>query len=114
MLIRDNMIMRGPTIKRASAESQACLTVSQLLVFNTISQFPDKSGNATDTTHHTHHVRNRESPLPIYAPLKIYGPTREKSLIDTFYKLGMCISYNRLLTISTNITSLLADMIGMA
>ena len=32
-----DMIMRGPTIKRDSAESQACLTVSQLLVFNTIS-----------------------------------------------------------------------------
>ena len=34
-----DMIMRGPTIKRDSAESQACLTVSQLLIFNTISRF---------------------------------------------------------------------------
>lgn len=104
-----DMIMRGPTIKRDLAESQACLTVSQLLVFNTISRFRDKSGNATDTIHHTHHVRNRECPLPIYAALKIHGATREKSLIDTFYKLGMCISYDRLLSISTDITNSVID-----
>ena len=104
-----DVIMRGPTVKRDSAESQACLTVAQLLVFNTISRFRDKSGNATDTIHHTHHVRNRECPLPIYAALKIHGATREKSLIDTFYKFGMCISYHRLLSISTDITNSVID-----
>lgn len=103
------MIMRGPTIKRDSAESQVCLTVSQLLVFNTISRFRDKSGNATDTIHHTHHVRNRECPLPIYTALKIHGATREKSLIDTFYKLGLCISYDRFLSICTDITNSVID-----
>lgn len=44
-------------------------------------------------------------PLPIYAALKIRGTTRAKSLVDTFYKLGMCISYDRLLSISTDITN---------
>ena len=74
-----DMIMRGATIKRDSAESQACLMVAQLLVSNTISRFQDNSGNANDAIHHTHHVRNRECPLPIYATLKIHGATREKS-----------------------------------
>ena len=87
-----DMIMRGPTIKRDSGESQACFTVAQLLVFNTISRFRDHSGNANDAIHHTHHVRNRECPLPIYAALKIHGATREKSLIDTFSSLG-CASH---------------------
>ena len=104
-----DMIMRGPTIKRDSAESQACLTVAQLLVFNSIARFRDKSCNDSGTTHHTHHVRNREYPLPIYVALKIHGATREKSLIDTFYKLGMCISYDRLLSISTDITNSVID-----
>ena len=104
-----DVIMRAPTIQRDSAESQACLTVAQLLVFNTISRFRDKSGNATDTIHHTHYVRNREFPLPIYAALKIHSATREKSLIDTFYKLGMCISYDRLLSISTDIANSVID-----
>ena len=31
-----DMIMRGPAMKKDSAESQACLTVAQLLVFNSI------------------------------------------------------------------------------
>ena len=104
-----DMIMRGPMIKRDSAESQACLTVAQLLVFNTIFRFRDNSGSATDAIHHTHHVRNRECHLPLYAALKIHGATREKSLIDTVYKLGICISYDRLLSISTGITNSVID-----
>ena len=104
-----DMIMRGPTIKRDSAESQVCLTVAQLLVFNSIARFRDKSCNDSGTTHHTHHVRNRECPLPIYVALKIHGATREKSLIDTFYKPGICISYGRLLSISTDITNSVID-----
>ena len=85
------------------------MSVAQLLVFNTISRFREKSGNATDAIHDTHHVRNRECPLPIYAAPKIHGATREKSLIDTFYKLEMCISYDRFLSISTNITNSVID-----
>lgn len=104
-----NMIMRGPAMKKYSAESQACLTVAQLLVFNSISRFRDKSDNASGTTHSTHHIRGRECPLPIYAALKIHGATREKSLVDIFYKLGMCISYDRLLSISSDITNSVID-----
>jgi len=44
-------------------------------------------------------------PLPIYAALKTHGATRDRSLIDAFFKLGMCISYDRLLTISTGIAN---------
>lgn len=83
------------------ADSQACLTVSQLVVFNSVSQVRDRP----DSTGSTHHIRARECPLPIYAALKIHGTTRDKSLIETFYKLGICISYDRLLSISTEITN---------
>ena len=84
-----------------------CLTIVQLLVFNSISRIRDKSGSST---RHTHHVRNRECPLPIYTALKIHGTTRDKSLIETLYRLGMCISYDRLLSISTYITNSVIDM----
>ena len=53
-------------------------------------------------------AKNRDSDS-IYEALKIHGATREKSLIDTFYKLGICISYDRLLTISTDITNRVID-----
>ena len=32
-------------------------------------------------------------------------PPRDRSLIDTFYNLGMCISYDRFLSVSTEITN---------
>ena len=96
------MIMRGPTIKTDPAESQACFTISQLLLFNSVSRFRN---NSSCTTQRTHHARKRECPLPIYLALTIHGTTRDKLLVDTFNRLGMCISYDRLLSISTDITN---------
>eukprot|EP00794_Sanderia_malayensis_P001481 gene1481-1638_t len=84
-----NMIMRGPTTKRDTTGSQACLTVAQLIVYNSISRFRNISSDQRNS--YTHHVRNRECPLPIYTAVKIRGTTREKSLIDTFYKLGLSV-----------------------
>ena len=34
--------------------------------------------------------------------MKIYGSSRNKSLVEAFYKLGLCISYDRLLSITTD------------
>ena len=93
--------MKGPTTKMDPADTQVCLTVSQLVVFTSVSRVRDR----LDSTSSTHHTRARECPLPIYAALKIHGTTRDKSLIETFYKLGICISYERLFSISIEITN---------
>ena len=85
------MMIKGPTTKVYQADSRACLTVTQLVVFNSISRGRNRP-------------ESRECPLPIYTALKMHGATRDKSLRDTFYKLGMCISYDRLLSISTAVT----------
>ena len=61
------MILRGPTTKKDPTENQACLTIAQLLVFNSISRIRDKFGSST---RHTHHIRSRECPLPIFTALK--------------------------------------------
>ena len=50
-----------------------------------------------------HHTKAKECPLPIYIFLKIYGARRERSLIDVVYKVGMCVSYDRLLSIADNV-----------
>ena len=71
------------------------------MVLNSVSRVHDR----LDSTGSTHHARARECPLPVYAALKIHGTTRDKSLIETFYKLGICISYDRLFSISTEITN---------
>lgn len=51
-----------------------------------------------------------ECPLSIYAALKIHGTTRDKTLIDTFYNLGICISYDRLPAISTDISNSVLEL----
>ena len=90
------MIIKGPTTKTDPSDSQACLSIAQLIVFNSISRPRDRP----EATGSTHHIRSRECPLPIYTALKIHGATRDRSHIDTFYNLGMCISYDRFLSVS--------------
>ena len=95
------MIIKGPTTKAEPSESQDCLSIAQLIVINSIS----RPRNRPETTGSIHHIRSRECPLPIYAALKIHGATRDRSLIGTFYNLGMCISYDRFLSMSSEITN---------
>ena len=40
----------------------------------------------------------------IHVP-QIHGATRDKSLIDAFLKLELCISYDRLLSVSSDIAN---------
>ena len=96
-----DMILQGPSIKKGSPDDKpvktAALTISQLLAFTSC-----KSGTEGKTTTTTHHSRDREYPLHVYTELKIHGETRKKSLVDAFYNLGLCISYDRVLSISTD------------
>ncbi|CAB3987995.1 Hypothetical predicted protein [Paramuricea clavata] len=94
-----NMILHGPNIRKQAENrsTQATLTVSQLLQFN--SYFSNRSG----CSHHDHHNRCRETPLPIYLGLSIHARTRKRDLVDNFFKLGLSVSYDRVLSISTDI-----------
>ena len=75
-----SMLIKGSTTQTDPSDSQAVLSVAQLIVFNSVS----RSRNRQEATGSTHHVRQRECPLPIYNALKIHGTTRDK--------LGLCIS----------------------
>ena len=50
------------------------------------------------------HLRHKETPLSIYIALKIYVLTRSKTLIECLHKLGICISYARVLDITKDIS----------
>ena len=93
------MLVKGPSTKIDPSDNQACLSIAQLVVFNSVS----RARQPEPTT--THHIRSRECPLPIYTALKIHGATRDRSLIDAFYRLGLSLSYDRFLTVSTEITN---------
>jgi len=79
-------------------------TISQLIVFNSIRA----SKNHVSSIHR--HNRDRETPAPIYLALKIHGETRKKGLVDTLHNMGQCISYDRLLGISTDIANTVCAM----
>ncbi|PIK43222.1 hypothetical protein BSL78_19913 [Apostichopus japonicus] len=49
------------------------------------------------------HSRNREPPLPVYVGLTIHARTRKRELVETMLDLGLSISYDRVMAISTAI-----------
>ena len=95
------MVMKGPTTKCDHSENQACLSIAQLVVYNSVARARQRS----EATGATHHIKSRECPLPIYTALKLHGATRDKALMDSFYNLGVCMSYDRLMSISIQISN---------
>ena len=55
-----------------------------------------------DSVNHSRerHNRDRETPLALYVAFKLHVATRKRSLIDAFFNLGICISYDRLLQLT--------------
>ncbi|KAG0715643.1 hypothetical protein GWK47_011463 [Chionoecetes opilio] len=99
-----NMILDGANIKHQTklantGTTTAALTVSQLLVFNSV-----KHARSVESTS-VRHSRERETPLPLYLSLKIHAVTRSRGLIDTLFSLGMCVSYDRLLQLTADIAN---------
>ncbi len=98
LLLLVQMILHNITENTSDFEEkqqkQASHTIAQLLMFNssTSKKQPDKN---------MYHSREREPPVPIYTALKIHAKTRCKELIESMYDLGLCISYPRMMTIST-------------
>ena len=93
------MILDGPNIKRqsevADATTRASLSISQLLMFNSM-----KSGRSVNSSH-DHHNRDRETPLTLYVAMKVHAATRSRTLVGALFNLGMCISYDRLLQLTS-------------
>ena len=95
------MILGGPDIKTQSSdmtEAQASLSIAQLMLFNGTKRRRD-SGTTGASYYHS---RNCEPPLPIYLGLMTHAETRKRTLIDKFYNLGLSISHDRVLELSTD------------
>ncbi|GFR97083.1 hypothetical protein ElyMa_002737500 [Elysia marginata] len=45
----------------------------------------------------TKHSLEREPPLPIYIGHKVHTACRSRKLIEQLYKIGVCVSYDRVL-----------------
>ena len=100
------MILNGPSIKEqshSSSTSSATTSISQLLMYNSrIRRREDACGTPR-------HNLERETPLPVYLGLMLHTKTRKRDLVDRLFKLGLCISYDRVLSISTEMGNKLCD-----
>ena len=100
------MILGGPDIKTRSSdmtEAQTSLSISQLMLFNATKRRRD-SGTTGASYYHS---RDREPPLPIYLGLMTHAETRKRTLVDKLYNLGLSISYDRVLELSTDMETCL-------
>jgi hypothetical protein len=72
------------------------VSIAQLIAYNCVHR-PEQNGGPP------RHSKDRETPLPIYVALKIYGTVRSRSLIDMLHRMGMCISYHRMLDLTNEL-----------
>lgn len=99
------MILDGPCSSKSDvfdevSANTATLSISQLISFNCVKRC--STSITDDSKPAMRHNREREMPLPIYAGLKIHAETRNRGLIDTMNKMGLSISYDRVMSISTD------------
>ena len=99
-----SMIMNGSQLTLENEHDnvynqQACLSVAQLLVFNTY-----KRRRKLVSQNFTKHSKKREPPLPVHIGLLIHSQTRQSNLVSDLYNLGLSISYERVLEIE-NLTA---------
>ena len=96
-----SMLLEGPGIKdqmdRTKLQRNAGLTISQLIVFNTVKHVNHKG--------HVRHNKSQETPLPVFVGLKMHSETRKRELVDRFHSLGLSISYDRLLRMSSGVAN---------
>ena len=87
-----NKLLRG----NAQGHSLAADTIAQLIRFNFLKRDVSEKKAAV----YTRHEESSETPLAIYIGLLIHAQHRDRQLIDDLSKLGVCIGYHRVLTIS--------------
>ena len=86
---------------REVSATTASLSISQIISFNCVKK---RTINTTEEKPKpaVRHNRDRETPLPTFIGLKIYAETRSRSLIVAMSKMGLSISYDRVMPISTD------------
>ena len=104
-----NMILKGPSIEHQiqqvnAPDTAACNTISQLLMFNSVKN-AQLAGSSSSVSHKHHY----ETPIPLYISMKIHAATRNRNLIDTFFSLGICVSYDRLLRLTSDISNTVCE-----
>ncbi len=77
--------------------SQASLSISQLVTFNTVKQVNEGGMNR--------HSADREPPLPLFVGAYVHVKTRKKEVVDLCHKLGISVSYDRVMSMSSDLAN---------
>jgi len=99
------MVLDGPNIASQSSSitaPQSVLTLAQIICYNTT--IHRRKGSTA-----TFHTTKREPPLPIYIGLLLHAKTRKRGLVERMHELGLSISYDRVLQLSTDIGNSVCD-----
>ena len=94
------MVLNRPNIKTQSSSSsvsQPALSISQFNLYNSYKHYKE---NAKGVVRHS---QQRKTPLPVYLGIMLHTKTRKSDLVDTHFNLGLCISYDQVLKISTEL-----------
>ena len=95
------MIMEGPNIKDLrESTTEAALSISQLLKFNSLKHRRTDIGSQTRAIRH---ATTQETSLPIYIGLMLHAHTRKKELVDKLARMGLSISYDRVMSLSAQL-----------
>lgn len=70
--------------------SQSALTTAQLI------QTKLRKNKNHDIQQSHKILKKKENPVALYSTLKINGTFRSKTVIDHFFKLGLCLSYDHI------------------
>ena len=69
-------------------------------------------GNVSKVTFY-HYYRCQETPLPMYVSMKIHAVTRSRGLVDMLFNLGLCVSYDKLLQLTSNLVNGICQRVRM-
>ena len=98
------MLLFGANINHQSqvTQVQPLLSICQLALFNTVVL----SSKEVPVLHHS---KSREPPLPLYIGILIHNKTRKRHLVEKFYDLGLSVSYDRVMEVSTEVGTKVCD-----
>jgi hypothetical protein len=92
------MIEHGIDIKTLLeiGSSKIDLAMAHLLQYNFFTDFKESSPNSR-------HIKDRETPFPIFMGMSVYTKTRKKGLVEMLNEHGLSFPYRRVLEISVQL-----------
>ncbi|KAG1676996.1 hypothetical protein GQR58_014039 [Nymphon striatum] len=100
-----SMLLNGPNVTgQDETETQACLTISQLIHFN--------AKNKAPVAKKSRHSKKREPPLPLYVGLNVHTLTRSKNLVNSLGMLGISVSYDRIIELENLLSDAVCKRFG--